>query len=660
MNRMFAGDGWVSIHKVGNSERLEFGIGSPCREYLYQVKELLLRYNIACNIYEVVGMKMQQNRFWKLRVTHSKACKIFVEEIGIYDKTNENHNRIVNSYKHDVKYDSVIKSVKDAGKIMCYDISVEKNENFFIDGLLTHNTGLSVITAGYCAWRLMFGKDERVLVIANDGAGAIRFLETCKQFIDYLPDFLKPPKIGTSIYKTENKKMLQFHNNCQIEAKAASPQAGRGEALTLLVLDEVAFIKDASDIWKAASTALSMTRGDAILISTPYGTGNLYHDIWTKAEAGKNDFNPVEIHWTQNPMASEDLEWKIDDDGERYPWSPWYDDQCTRLNNDPIAIAQELDLSFEGSKHLVIDAKILRKYKDRIMHEGIEPLCYFDWKVETENFTHDRTPFYIWELPVEGNNYIIGGDVSRGDGRDYSTLELINVETMTQVGELQVKVDPDQLADIVYKVAKIYNNAFVAIEVNSMGSATTFRLKNQLKYTNQFFCKNYKDFYVKASSYKEATMYKDGALVPGFQTTSKTRPLMMANLIQIMREKQVIINSKRLLSEFDTFVKVKDKEQHEKGFNDDLIFAWAIALYMRNTEYENATKSRDQAKQMLKYFNLNGKSPMRDNTPEQVRRASRKKEGENSEKKRKGISPIIFAGGNRDQSIDDDLNWLTD
>ncbi len=187
-----------------------------------------------------------------------------------------------------------------------------------------------------------------------------------------------------------------------------------------------------------------------------------------------------------------------------------------------------------------------------------------------------------------------------------------------------------------------------------MGAATTFRLKNQLKYTNQFFCKNYKDFYVKSSSYKEAAMYADGALIPGFQTTTKTRPLMMANLIQIMRERQVIVNSKRLLTEFDTFVKVKDKEQHEKGFNDDLIFAWAIALYMRNTEYENATKSREQAKQMLKYFNLNGKSSMRDNTPASVRRP--KKDGEKS----KGMSPIIFGGGSQGSSEGDDINWLLD
>ena len=104
----------------------------------------------------------------------------------------------------------------------CFDYQEDILDDFidfrFNITLKSRQTGLSVITAGYCAWRLMFGKDERVLIIANDGAGAIRFLETCKQFVDYLPDFLKPPKVGTSIYKTENKKMLQFYNNCQVEA----------------------------------------------------------------------------------------------------------------------------------------------------------------------------------------------------------------------------------------------------------------------------------------------------------------------------------------------------------------------------------------------------------------------------------------------------------
>ena len=110
--------------------------------------------------------------------------------------------------------------------------------------LKSRQTGLSVITAGYVAWRLIFRYDEKILIIANDGAGAMRFLETVKQFIDYTPAWLKPDAI-----ETDNTKKIVFSNNSYAEAKASSPNAGRGDSLTMLILDETAFIKDDEDIW---------------------------------------------------------------------------------------------------------------------------------------------------------------------------------------------------------------------------------------------------------------------------------------------------------------------------------------------------------------------------------------------------------------------------
>ena len=155
----------------------------------------------------------------------------------------------------------VIKVIKTDIK-KCYDISVTKNENFFVDGLLVHNTGLSVVTAGYVAWRLMFRYDEKILIIANDGTGAMRFLATVKQFIEYTPDWLKPDAV-----EQNNTKKIAFSNNSYAEAKASSPNAGRGDSLTMLVLDETAFIKDDEDIWMGAGMALSQTGGKCIMIS---------------------------------------------------------------------------------------------------------------------------------------------------------------------------------------------------------------------------------------------------------------------------------------------------------------------------------------------------------------------------------------------------------
>ena len=189
--------------------------------------------------------------------------------------------------------------------------------------LKSRQTGLSVITAGYVAWRLLFRYDEKILIIANDGAGAVRFLETVKQFIEHTPIWLKPDAI-----ETDNTKKIAFSNNSYAEAKASSPNAGRGDSLTMLILDETAFIKDDEAIWMGAGMALSATGGKCIMISTPNGTSGLYYKTWRETISGdksaheEEDFIPKTIHWTENPNSSVGLEIKKDANGNEKPWSP--------------------------------------------------------------------------------------------------------------------------------------------------------------------------------------------------------------------------------------------------------------------------------------------------------------------------------------------------
>lgn len=409
INRIFAGDGWISILKKTGNKRLELGLGSPSLLFLEQIKALLKKYNIKGNIYEVKNMKLQQNKFYKLRITHSKSISKFVDEIGIYKKIKPEHLEIIKNRKHDVKNTSIVRKIDKTGLKKCYDISVAKNENFLINGLLVHNTGLSVITAGYVAWRLMFRYEEKILIIANQGDGAIRFLETVKQFIENTPDWLLP----TSISK-KNQTELEFAkpHGSWIKAKASSPEAGRGEALTLLVLDETAFIKDDEQIWMGAGMALSMTRGKCIMISTPNGTGNLYHQTWVAALNRDNDFNNLEVHWTENPVAAEGMEIRKDMRGNDYKWSPWYEEQCQRLGYDKVKISQELDLSFEGSKYLAIENELIQKYEKQTRKKFPNYYLKYDFlykgDVKAGTYVTDETNFHIWKLPEKGRSYIIG------------------------------------------------------------------------------------------------------------------------------------------------------------------------------------------------------------------------------------------------------------
>lgn len=463
--------------------------------------------------------------------------------------------------------------------------------------LKSRQTGLSVITAGYAAWRLMFRYDERILVIANDATGAERFLETVKQFIAMTPKWLQPDQLLVN-----NTRRVAFSNGSWMQAKASSPDAGRGDSLTMLILDETAFIKDDQDIWMGAGMALSATKGKCIMISTPNGTGNLYHKTWVQAVNKDNDFNPITVHWTENPQSSTGLKKIKNASGDEVAWSPWYEEQCKRLNWDSVKIAQELDLSFEGSKRLAVDPELVTKYKKKFQQLNPKPVCYlkFDYIFKDEpakaaSFILDETNFHIYKRPEEGRRYILAADVARGDGSDYSTIQILDVDSLEQVAEFREKVGVDLYPHLINYVARYYNEAYVVIEANSFGLGVGYDMRDKFSYRKLFFSKNVQDIHVRPYDFEVA----EGVEIPGFQTTPRTKPMIVKALIEHMREGSIIINSSRFLAELETFIAEGTKLVAEKGFNDDLIVAMCIALYIRDTEYNNVTMSNSMHKAMI-------------------------------------------------------------
>ena len=655
LNIIFTESGWVSIHKKGKRRRLEIGILASSQLLLQQTKELLNRFGIRSNIYQDKEAKNKKKRLWKLQITHSKACKKFIEEIGDCGKLTQEHLDVINNCNYDSKYDAVVNSVVSAGKQMCYDISVDKNENFFVDGLLTHNTGLSVITACYVAWKMIFGVDEYVVIVANNQNAAKRFLKHVKQVLMMLPEFLYSKERDEDVFSALEIK-LKNGNYCI--AQAAGKNAVRGDTPTLLILDEWAFVKDDEDIWTAASFAMSQSEGDCIVISTPNGTSNLYHKFWVEAERGDGAFNAIRVHWTENPKASEGLEWRENDDGIKIPWSPWYEERCKEANYDTVRIAQELDLSFAGSKLLALDQAEIERQHRRIEAENVQPIMYYEFDDPRRPFVTNETLCRVWEMPQKGAQYIIACDVAY-KGIDYSTIQVLNAKTHNQAAEYQGKVDPDIFAHMIAKIGRSYNNAFVVVEANNHGLVTGLELRNRIKYPNLYEGKSShpKDIYVRHIDY----VVHNGDGIPGFMTTSTSRPSVINSIRVFMRETDLRINSRRLLSEMDTFIRNdKGRAEADRGYHDDLVMAYGIALYILETEYHNQYISRARSKAMLEAINFNSNSF--EGLPETPEETSRRLKSEAEMKENDYIPP--GAGGlwldkeNEDEDDPNDISWL--
>ncbi len=155
--------------------------------------------------------------------------------------------------------------------------------------LKSRQLGISTLSACYAVWLACFYRDKNILVIATKLAVAQNFIRKVKTAIRSMPPWLCLPEIISS-----NKQGVEFNNGSSIKAVPTSDDAGRSEALSLLIVDEAAFIRNFDELWMGLYSTLS-TGGRAIILSTPNGVGDKYHELCVQAENKENEFNFIKL-----------------------------------------------------------------------------------------------------------------------------------------------------------------------------------------------------------------------------------------------------------------------------------------------------------------------------------------------------------------------------
>jgi hypothetical protein len=436
-------------------------------------------------------------------------------------------------------------------------------DNRFNIILKSRQLGLSTLSAGYILWKMLFNQDFNALVIATKVTVAKNLVEKVRVMHDLLPIWLRD---GGNSSVEDNKLSLKLKNGSQCKAIASSPDAGRSEALSLLVVDEAAFIRDIDEIWLSAQSTLS-TGGAAIVLSTPNGVGNWFHKMWVDGESGANGFHNIKLHWTCHPERNQD----------------WRDEQ-TRILGIKGA-AQECDCDFVSSGDTVIDPQLLLWYKSTYVVDPIEKRG-FDGNL------------WVWEHPNYNRQYMVVADVARGDGSDYSTAQVIDIMDSSQVAEYRGKIETKDFGNFLTALATEYNNALLVIENSNVGWATIQQVIDR-GYGNLFYMSN--DLkYIDVERQMSNKFYRDERqMVAGFSTTAKTRPLIISSLDSYIQNKDILIRSVRLVDELFTFIWNGGRAEAMKGYNDDLTMALAIGLWVRNTALRLKQEGIDLTKNML-------------------------------------------------------------
>jgi hypothetical protein len=439
-----------------------------------------------------------------------------------------------------------------------------KNNDYNIV-LKSRQLGISTLVAGYSLWLMIFHKDKNVLVIATKQDTAKNLVTKVRFMYDNLPSWLQIKTVE------HNKLSLRLSNGSQIKAVSAAGDAGRSEALSLLVIDEAAFIEEnkIDDIWTSAQQTLS-TGGHAIILSTPNGVGNFFHRMWVKAEMGENNFLPVKLPWKVHPERNQD----------------WRDEQDKLLG--PKEAAQECDCDFMSSGTNVFDMDLVQWYEKAYTKEPLER------RGMGQNY-------WIWEYPDYSRDYAVLADVARGDGADYSTFHVLDIESLTQVAEFKGQLGTKDFGNMLCAVGAEWNNALLVIDNASMGWATIQQILDK-EYENIYY--SIKDDTGNIEHYigNSYDLLDKSKLTPGFTISSKNRPLIISKLDSYLRDKAIIINSKRTIEEFKTFIWKNGRPEAQVGYNDDLIMPLAIGVFLRDTTLTFRKQGQDLSRATLGAF----------------------------------------------------------
>jgi len=424
--------------------------------------------------------------------------------------------------------------------------------------LKSRQLGISTLVAGYSLWMMLFQKDKNVLCIATKQETAKNMVTKVKFMFENLPSWLK-------VNAEENNKLtLRLSNGSQIKAVSAAGDAGRSEAVSLLIIDEAAFVEGIAEIWASAQQTLA-TGGGAIVLSTPYGTGNWFHQTWVRAEAQENDFLPIKLPWYVHPERDETWRKKQDE-----------------LLGDPRLAAQECDCDFNTSG----DTVFYNEQLDYISATSIkDPL-------EKRGIDHN---LWIWELPDYTRSYMVVADVARGDSKDFSAFHVIDTESNTQVAEYKSQISPKEFGYLLVSIATEYNDALLVVENANIGWATLDAIIERA-YKNLYYSP--KSDTLNAESYLER-IDDPSRMVPGFSMNLRTRPLVINKFREYVGDKSVIIQSKRLLEEMKVFIWRNGRPEAQSGYNDDLVMSFGMAMYVRDTALKFKSQNLDLTRATL-------------------------------------------------------------
>lgn len=467
--------------------------------------------------------------------------------------------------------------------------------------------GITTISTLHIAKKIVFGEGFKIAIVANKLKLAKEeiFLNVIK-ILENLPDFLRPIPTGKD---SSDHKI--YSNGCEIKALAAGKNGVRGFSPDLLFLDEAAYFEYGELFWTSAKGALS-AGGEIIIVSTPNGLDYLYNGTYQMAMDKKNTFKVVEIAWYEDIRFNTDLEWFKDnklvvtgeearnkDKFKEYvikgykPSSSWFIEQCQGYQWNKKKIAAELENSFIGSGGALIDSEIIARHEQYAKETKV-----------MEDPYDDR--ILIFEPPLPNEEYILSADISSGFGEDFTAFIVAKHDKLNgillQVAEFHGKDQSEKVAKVIYDYGKMYNNAYVVVDITGSHGIPVMERLLEMGYKNLHFT----EISNRAVSDRTTEMARYDGKRPGFIIgNAQVRNYVIESLEEMLRLDQFITRSFRATAEYKTFIQLANgRYDHQKGKHDDILMSIAMACYVVKISFRANSSDRAMLEAMTKSWTV--------------------------------------------------------
>lgn len=336
-----------------------------------------------------------------------------------------------------------------------------------------------------------------------------------------------------------------------------------------------------------------------VMESTANGVGNFFHSEWLRCKAGKGDKHAVFVPWHEIEIyrmnvADPERLWKEMTPYEHALWEKgltlemiqWY-----HLKASEYPTPEQMHAEFPGDDTEAFlntgrgvfacgHIEALRQYCR-------EPSMIAAVNSEGKLVGDPGGLLKIWKQPVSGAGYVVSVDVGgRSRNSDWSVIAVLSEEEVPEVvAQWRGHVDHDLLALESARIASCYNDALLIIESN------TFETENECGDSGMFILNRLKSFYGNLYCRESTDRLTDcPTRRPGFHTNRSTKAMIIAGLIEAVRDGKYIERDNEACNELATYEQLPNGTFAAKtGYHDDILMTRAIALHVLSTRCRHDT-----------------------------------------------------------------------